>query len=351
MNIGILTHPLETNYGGILQNYALQQTLISLGHNPITINCHPRDIKQLLKYNLKNLLFLPFSKKRRPFKWNSYIHPLFKSFISNINLTEYCSSISLKALSCYNLDAFIVGSDQVWRPKYVTNLDDMFLKFAQKGTFYKMAYAASFGTSQWEFSPKQTKRYRKLAAKFNKISVREYSGVALCKTHFNLDAQKVLDPTLLLNREQYERVISNIPQSESPYILAYILDNTPECNNLIKELAQEKNTEIKIVSAHDNVSITVEQWLSLFRDASYVITDSFHGTVFSIIFHKDFTTFTNQSRGADRFTSLLSGLSLNNRIWNGDINIARHTIDWEAVDLKLLDEREKSLSFLKLIDL
>ena len=96
MNIGIVTHSLESNYGGILQNYALQQALMSLGHSPITINCHSRDIVKVLRYNLKNLVYLPFPQKRRPFKWNSYIHPKFKSFARNIKLTDYCTSISPK---------------------------------------------------------------------------------------------------------------------------------------------------------------------------------------------------------------------------------------------------------------
>lgn len=350
MNVGILTHPLETNYGGMLQNYALQQVLILSGHNPITIDCHPRATLQLLKYNLKSAILFPFSGKRRKFKWNSHIHPLFKSFAANIAMTDYCSSVRSEIISKHNINAIIVGSDQVWRPKYVNNLYDMFLDFAKKASVKKMAYAASFGTDQWEFSPSQTKRCRKLISRFDAVSVRENSGVNLCQKYFGINAVKVLDPTLLIDQSHYNRLTAYCQNWHKPYLLAYILDSADDKLNLINTIASERNLDTRIISAHDNVTITVEEWLTMFRDADYIITDSFHGTVFSIIYHKDFIVTVNADRGSDRFNSLLTQINLNNRIWNNDTSLLKQTIDWNEVDKALTIEREKSFSFLRQID-
>lgn len=347
MNVGILTHPLETNYGGILQNYALQQALILSGHNPVTIDCHPRVTLQLLKYNLKSALLFPFPDKRRKFKWNSHIHPLFKSFAANIAMTDYCTSVRSEIITKHNLDAIIVGSDQVWRPKYVNNLYDMFLDFAQKTAIKKMAYAASFGTDQWEFSPSQTKRCRKLISRFDAVSVRENSGVNLCQKYFGINAVKVLDPTLLLDQNHYNRLIAHCQNRHKPYLLAYILDSTDDKLNLINTIARERNLETKIISAHDNVTITVEEWLTMFRDADYIVTDSFHGTVFSIIYHKDFISFANESRGGDRFDSLLCTLGLQKRIFGKGIeNNPKMHINWNDIESQLTIERHNAMHFL-----
>lgn len=346
MNVGIVTHSLESNYGGILQNYALQQVLLLLGHSPITINCHSRDIAKLLRYNLKNLIYLPFPNKRRPFRWNSYIHPKFESFARNIRMTDYCTKISSVIIDKYSLDAIIVGSDQVWRPKYVSNLKDMYLFFARKKQIKKMAYAASFGTNQWEYGSLLTKQSRKRASKFDKVSVRESSGVELCRQYLNVDAQKVLDPTLLLSKDDYNKLIINSKEKQRGYLLAYLLDKTETQIKIIERIANDRNLEVVAIGAHDDVSITVEQWLELFRDASYIVTDSFHGTVFSIIYNHEFIAFANEARGIDRFESLLNTFGLQNRIWKGNQNILYEGIDWDEIDRILLKEKSKSMQFL-----
>lgn len=346
MNIGIVTHSLESNYGGILQNYALQQALMTLGHSPITINCHSRDIAKLLRYNLKNLIYLPFPNKRRPFRWNSYIHPKFESFARNIRLTDYCTKISHRIIDQYSLDAIIVGSDQVWRPKYVSNLKDMYLSFARRKQIKRMAYAASFGTNQWEYGASLTEYCRNLVSKFDKVTVRESSGVELCRQYLNVDAKKVLDPTLLLTKDDYNKLIRTSKEKKKDYLLAYLLDSTESQIKIIERIANDRNLEVIVIGAHDEVTITVEQWLGLFRDASYVVTDSFHGTVFSIIYNHEFIVFANETRGIDRFESLLNTFGLQNRIWKGNQKILGEEVDWVVLDRILLRERIKSMQFL-----
>ena len=346
MNIGIVTDTLESNYGGILQNYALQQVLLSMGHNPITIDYHPRNILQLLRYNLKSILYLPFPNKRRPFKLNSYIHDKFKSFAKNIIMTEYCTRLNHRVVDKYSFDAIIVGSDQVWRPKYVANVDDMYLSFVSDEKIKKIAYAASFGTNQWEYTRCQTKRCKKLVANFDSVSVREFSGVELCRRYYNIKVEKVMDPTLLLTADDYNKlVVASCPNKEK-YLLAYLLDKTADQIKVIELIALEYNLKIVSIGAHDEVSITVERWLELIKNASYVVTDSFHGTVFSIIYHHNFISFANENRGIDRFESLLKMFGLQNRIWKGDKDVIFQEIDWRPIDEIIIKEKVKSVRFL-----
>lgn len=137
-----------------------------------------------------------------------------------------------------------------------------------------------------------------------------------------------------------------MPVKQSRYLCAYVLDLSDEKTNLIRHIADSKNLELRLFSAHENLSLSVEEWLSNFRDASFVVTDSFHGTVFSIIFEKEFIVLQNDERGADRFVSLLSIFDLTSRIFNETMCI-EDDIQWEKVNEKLLSIREKSMCYLK----
>ena len=351
MKIGIITHPLESNYGGILQNYALQQTLIKLGHEPITIDYHPRlPIINLIRYNLKNIYLRLLKKQRRPFLINHKTHKLFVPFVhKHIQLSQYQTKLRHKFFKELDLSAVIVGSDQVWSVKYGQRLklEDMFLRFLSKDeTIRKIAYAASFGTKEWTLDTNKTTHIKSLTEKFYAISVREKSGIKICKEYLNCDAVHALDPTLLLKANDYNRLIPN-DANESEYILAYILDSSPERINVINNYASKVGLKVKFVSAHDDVKISIEQWLSMFKNASHIMTDSFHGMVFSIIYHKNFSCFINSERGAERFESILSMLKLENRIITANTPIDTTTIDWENVDIALQKARDKSIDFLK----
>lgn len=215
----------------------------------------------------------------------------------------------------YKLDCIVVCSDQVWRPLYNRHIEDMFLDFLSGMELKRIVYAASFGTDEWEFTTNHTKNCAPLAQQFDAISVREASGMVLCINHLNIEATHVLDPTLLLTAEDYAGLCTDIPRKE-PFVLAYILEQNEEKLKMIQAFADSQGLPYFIQSADAEVSDddSIELWLSRFRDAVYVITDSFHGTAFRINFKKDFFVFGNKGRGNSRFYSLLGLFELDNRI-------------------------------------
>lgn len=309
MRIGILTQPLKSNYGGILQNWALQQVLINLGHEPITIDFLPRpSLYRFICSTIKSLILwlIPF-RRRKFIRWHYKRSPLFEKFIeSKIKKTDICHRYSMALVREYHLDALIVGSDQTWRPLYNRNvLYDMFLRFAKDFRGKKIAYAASFGVDQWEFTEEQTRICSSLVQLFDAVSVREESGVRLCREYLKINAIPALDPTLLVEKEAYLELCSHIPERREIFLAAYVLDSSNEVEDVIKEESVKRGMIVRRYSADANAELTVEEWISIFRDASFIVTDSFHGTVFSIIFGKPFRCVANIGRGNARFLDLL----------------------------------------------
>lgn len=355
MKIGILSQKLENNYGGILQNYALQQYLISLGHKPYTIDFRPGDspfwycvsqIKTLFdKCTGKKVRFQPYSttKTHRSPQTSTFIKRYIKTTRRVQVLTPFLQVI-------YGFDSVIVGSDQVWRSKYNV-LRNTFLSFV-RGKCIKIAYAASFGVSDWEYSPGQTGLCRSWIKKFRAVSTRESSGVSLCNNYLQISATHVLDPTMLLDASHYAKLCNSIPLvSEEPYLFAYVLDLSEEKRKVIELFARDKGLKVILLSAEKKLSKSVEYWLASIRDAKYIMTDSFHGTVFSVLFKKDFISFVNIDRGADRFYSLLSMFNLQDRICTeyktfNFAEIASQPIDWNYVDSVIEDMRIISRNFL-----
>ena len=354
MKIGIYTQPLRNNYGGLLQNYALQQVLIRLGHSPITIDYRPKEniLWRYILSQFKTLLLLFISSRKRPFqKYNRVLSRsiLIKEFVSkNIATTHRLQKIRKGIVKEYALEAVISGSDQVWRPIYNKKIEYSYLSFVKAKHVKKVAYAASFGVGCWEYTEPQTKMCSKLAKSFDAISVREHSGILLCKNYLNVDAIEVLDPTLLLEKEEYMSLCNEIPVSPGKLLIAYVLDMTASKQSFIERIGKEKNLEVKILRAEKNLTMSVEQWLCSFRDAEYVITDSFHGTVFSIIFRKPFISIVNLQRGNDRFVSLLSKFNLISRIIDieSKCEFEDSVIDWTYVEKQMRNEKKKSISFL-----
>lgn len=312
MKVGIITLPLFYNYGGILQNFALQKALIKLGHTPITFD---RAVKKIPFWKywaswLKSFCFTYLLRHPRPFVKRSSFNrdPIFDTFIQkNICCSHKINSYRAELIKKFQVDAIIVGSDQVWRPKYNRNLKDMFLDFCKKEKDLKrISYAASFGVENWEYSLEQTTECSVLAKIFDAISVREESGVTLCKEHLGVDASWVLDPTLLLTKDDYCDVCKEVPITQEKFLAAYVLDMNDSIRSQCESIAKERGLALKFFEANTNAVLTVPEWLAMFRDASYVVTNSFHGTVFSIIFEKEFRCLYNQSRGSARFESLLN---------------------------------------------
>ena len=310
MKIGIITLPLLNNYGGNLQNLALQSALTKLGHNPMTIDFLRIPTQSLLIYMcswLKTLLSILIGKRRAFYRYShkGVRKSVFQDFLTRyVCKTNKCYKYKAKQLN--DFDAIIVGSDQVWRPKYNYRVTNMFLDFCRKRKKIKrIAYAASFGVEDWEYSPKQTVECSRLAQKFNAVSVREESGIKLCKEYLGVDATWVLDPTLLLTMDDYLPFCKEVPVNSEKYLAVYVLDESNQVIDSYKKEAAMRGLVVKKFHANAKSTLTVPEWLAMFRDASYVVTDSFHGTVFSIIFGKEFKCVYNEGRGVARFESLL----------------------------------------------
>ena len=219
MKIGILTQPLYANYGGVLQAYALQKTLKNMGHSPITIrygkkNIIPfrKKIISILKRLGARLIWgnrISLSLDTIPFPGTT-LH--IQNFIAdNIAMTQhFYPPLRFEDIAGFCFDAFIVGSDQTWRPCYSPHLPTFFLDFIPEGSsIKKIAYASSFGTDNMEYSEQELGFYAPLMQKFDAVSVREKSAVKICEKFFGVDAKFVLDPTMLLDAQEYETLIKD----------------------------------------------------------------------------------------------------------------------------------------------
>lgn len=374
MKIGILTQPLHNNYGGLLQNYALQQVLKGMGHEVETVDWFPEKagvLKEWLWQKKELALSLLLKDRERPRyqlteNEESVIgrntHHFTKKYITvcpkKVGRVEEFNGIDAE----YRYGAYVVGSDQVWRPSYnSTMMPAMFLGFTDRKDMKRIAYAASFGTSAWEFSPAMTEICARLAKRFDCITVREKSGVGLCRDHLGVEAKWVLDSTMLLNRGDYEKLVEaeNEPKSVGT-LFHYILDPRDEKKALIERVATEKGlipftimpkcqaeNRTKWDVKHrieDCVFPSVTSWLRGFMDAEMVIVDSFHGAVFSIIFNKPFWVIGNSERGNARFESLLGLYGLEDRMLTpGDSVDWSKPIDWVRVNEIREREKERSL--------
>lgn len=354
MKIAILTQPLRTNYGGILQDYALQTVLRKLGHEPITIDYDCRYPKwRWMMGRMKSILTRTNHHIEFPHYGRSGQENLNRFIHNNINMTNPVDVPSKEVIGVINPDAIIVGSDQVWAPACNVPIDylgNMFLDFVSDFKGKRIAYAASFGSGEWTYTPKWTEKCSRLAKKFDAVSVREDSGVKLCRENLGVKATHVLDPTLLLTAEEYANLLPK-PQKQSDYLFAYILDTSVEKRAFLKNVADRFGLRLVIKGANDDIKWedSIEGWLSEIRNATFVVTDSFHGSVFSILFHRPFLSIINNKRGADRFTSLFGKLGIHGRLIDETIKVEdiSKEINWDAVDSKLNVEREFSMNFLK----
>lgn len=372
MRIGILTQPLHTNYGGILQAYALQTVLEKMGHT-VEIIARQYPIRKLSKGEsfmfyirlLKNKLLgrkmslLTENEKRLvATETTTFIERYIKcskKLFSTQELTDYCKKIGFEAI--------VVGSDQVWRPKYSPCIEDYFLEFTKEWDILRIAYAASFGVDYNEYTMEESRRCGNALQTFNAISVREKTGIPLCNTLFHLVPVLVLDPTLLLDVEDYMLLFQKEKAKDTEGdLFCYILDKDANkidiINNCIKKLQLTPFTCMPTrLLFRGEIANHIEectypspsQWIKCFSDAKMVITDSFHGTAFCINFNKPFWVIGNQARGNARLQDLLDLFGLSDRMvlhdeiesieWN-------RPIDWKKINDIKDKMRHISLSFL-----
>lgn len=354
--IAILTQPLGVNYGGIIQNYALQTVLKKMGYDPITIN----------RWN--NLNHSWFKKNKYYFKIHNIFYRGNFNFLKNhIKLTQKLDSDAkfYKHFEKNKYDAYVVGSDQTWRPKYSPNIKNYFLDFLKDkkdDVSKKIAYASSFGTSDWEYTGEQAKMATEMIKQFDAVSVREDAAVQLVENHLDYKAELVVDPTMLLSPADYRQLYknSNLPKREGAFV--YVLDTANGKNEIIQKIAGFLNLHTfrnqppapvsgKKESIKNRTYPPMETWVKAFDDAEFVVTDSFHGTVFSILYNKPFIAIVNKSRGSSRFISLLKQFGLENRLIN-DISDLSDALLLEKIDFSVVNQnlevlRDSSHQFLK----
>lgn len=369
--IGILTQPLHQNYGGLLQAYALKTVLIYLGYNPIILDrtSSKSTLFRKIASHIKTLIYKLIGRNRSFTYWASSENLKVIAKNTDYFISNYIAEKTLRLHSTDELEefisnndfyGFIVGSDQVWRPRYSPHIPTYFFDFAKDiQNIKRISYAASFGVSEWEFTPAEEEMAKNLIKLFDAVSVREDSGITLCNKYLDVKATHVLDPTMLLSKDDYIALADKENESKSNgNLFTYVLDPTEHSRKFIKKAendlglkAFEVQPKHKVLSKtvveedlQGCVYPTVTKWLRAFMDAEFVITDSFHGCVFSIIFNKPFVAIGNEDRGLARFESLLKIFDLNDRLNSSDFNTK---INWQPVNEKLMDWRELSINFLK----
>lgn len=280
------------NYGATLTAFALQKLLLQLGKTSTLIS-------YLYDRNPNEVFFNQISEKfAREHLTYTNIYNSEKELVDLNNIT----------------DKFIVGSDQVFRDEYFK--DCCFLNFVNYKKV-KIAFSASFGTDSFNISSKLLKKYKFLLSRFDYISVREVSGVDICKNIFNITAKQIIDPVFLINKDIWFDLINESVLKESKYILCYILDENEVLNKKIKDYAEHKG--LKIIKI-DSTIHSIQDWLYLIKNAELIVTDSFHGLCFSLIFNKNVNCFINVNRGADRFKSLQEILHIPQIVFFNDCN-------------------------------
>lgn len=372
MNIGTLTFHITSNYGALLQAYALQVVLARMGYSSEIINyqfpgsenllCHKlSDCKTLKKkiHLLKDFIWcltgpVGYGRRLRILRSIDFI----KNYIP-VSEKVYSSYLDLlKEATDY--DAYITGSDQVWNPDLKETSDNAYLlEFVPEGRTI-ISYAASFGVP--ELPIEQAATYGRALRKFDHISVREQEGVEIVRrVTENKKAQLVLDPTMLLTRDHWLN-LATCKTKHKKYILCYFLDDFEQSRNFVDDLQQQYGLPVLYIGFNKkylfNPKIELvsgagpREFLGLFANASIVVTNSFHGTVFSILFRKSFYSVLgiNSLRRAmnGRMSSLADRLYLNDRICEvKNIKLIPQPIDYEKIEKLLNEEREKSMEFLK----
>lgn len=349
MQIGILTfqYPENKNFGASLQSYAHLTLIEKINSNVKIINYYKNNysIKSKIISLLKNKNFIDYNKK-------------FLKQTCKINPNE-----DLKFLN-KEFDTFVVGSDQVWRERYLNGKTKHYFFDFVNDDKKKIAYAASFGVDYWEGTSELTEEIKPLIKRFDHISVREESGIDICKNTFGIDnAVCVLDPTLMISREDYQPILDDWKDKshlKKKYIAHMLLDDTKELKKESQNIADYLKADInyikgksfKILGKDITFYNKVSQWLTYLKDAELVITDSFHCTVFSLIFHKKFVVVANPERGIARLETLLSKVGLEDRFFTDIKDVMKSgildkEIDYNEVDKKLETHRKYSMDFLK----
>lgn len=355
MNIGVITFHWVTNYGAVLQAYALQSHLTKLGHNVQVIDYMPRTfektfakcfvskrpaaIKKYLVEYLKEKKFVPFRRK-------------------HFQLTPNYGSVHDLRESPPRCDVYICGSDQIWNTWFTLNGEgcvttSYFLDFGNEKTT-RIAYAVSFGCE--EYADDIQRIVAPLLRNFSAISAREETGCKIIRSMGFDNVSLVPDPALLLTAEDYDGLLKRIAIRRSPFAFCYLMHDGQHTATQIEEYFRQTLLKSVVSTKELRYSIMgVPDWLSHIKNSELVITNSFHGVVLSIIYKKDFFAIPVEGPLAsmnDRIFTLLKRLNLQDRILNscepGRISkLVSEPINWDSVEKQINALRKEADVFLK----
>ncbi len=348
MKIGLITIWHERNYGAEMQAYATIRALQELGHHVEMIDLRLSSIN-MIKLSLKGhiaSLLSNISPAERNFQkfWEKYI-PCTRQYQSLEDLQNDPPKV----------DCYIVGSDQVWNPDIVKSLLKAYLLDFGLNDIKRISYASSIGKNEWDFSEDLTEYVKKQLHSFTAISCREQTGCDILTNTFGVNSTNVVDPTLL--HDDYCELIGDT--SERRTLAFYPLYFDLELENYSQKLAKFLN--LKWVNANDKKHIlrgkllwqrnSIEKWIESIATSQLVITRSFHGLAFSLIYHRQFIIINNSNRSS-RLKDLLEQLGLRHRLFTSieEVEKARpweDKIDYVEVDQRLIELRQRSWDFLK----
>ena len=374
MKIAILTLIGHHNYGNLLQAYALQTMLKRMGHEVTILKREPNypSFKLLLLRVLSTLkcairIFggnkdfiicnpLAYPNEYKVRKSEAIDYSQLKLF-SEQNLSFSPSLRRKHSLKKYvkkhKFDCFIVGSDQVWREAYTPDIYNYFLDFlSEDDKSLKISYAASFGTNNEPISADKLPYCVELSKRFNAISVREQSAIDLVHKYFHLSAVQVLDPTLLLDPIDYYKLINDRDKDKGKgALVSYIFDKDQEKDNIISTCQNKLScNHIDLMNLLVNKKgckqmYSISEWLATITNAKFIVTDSFHGCVFSILFRKQFVIIANEYRGSERLKSILEIFSLQNRLFYSleDFLARKEDVLCNLIDYSIGEQRFNTL--------
>lgn len=339
MKIGILTFHYCKNYGAYLQAFALKSYMENLGNDVFFVNYKINSL--LRRYNL-----FPYYKEKRlisNIKFNVYAIFKIKSRLLRINrfnlfAKKYFKEKDIKAKA--DADLIIIGSDQVWNPKLTYGYDEVYYGIlAEKYKIPHCTYAVSCPASLFKLDIK------KYLSNFIRLGVREEELQLKLTDLFHINSYINIDPTLLFTDTFYLKLIKNRDVLKQKYLLSYNLMFNADLSEYSKTFATEQ--DLLCVDMQSNVFRTAGpiEFLSLIKNAEYVVSSSFHGTVFSILFHKKFMCFLSGDERDERIKSLLKSLGLEQCIYS-KTNVCFPVIDWNSVDENLERMRKESKQYI-----
>lgn len=354
--IAIITLCGNINYGNKLQNLALQESLKGRGFFVETIwndDSNSRTFKETIASNI--------TKIKKIFKFKKNIYKLEKErknkFVNfNNKYLNYSKMRISKNKENYKIakfyDYFFVGSDQVWNYNDPTFSDIYFLEFSQEKN-KNFSYAASFGVD--EIPNEYEELYKNKLKNFKKISVREKNGKNFLNK-IGYDSEYVLDPTMLFNAKEWNKILKIEEKRilEEKYVLVYFLSEDESFYNKIKDYCSINNFRIiNIFDYNDEYYVTDPvDFVNLIKNAEFIFTDSFHSTVFSIIYHKNFIAFNRKSSNKNitnsRMDNLLDTLNLNDRKFKNGKSITEYeSLSYEECEKKLKEFKMISNNFIE----